>query len=437
MLFGYLSNKKIFPDATAVISEEESLSYSVFRDRIDSFTIYYKNTGINFNDKVAILSGNNLKFVISIFSLWQIGAVPVLLNTRLLNAEIFELINFTGCKYLITNLAFEKDAASRIKIIKFPEAEYSSVKVNNGRRKINFEDTAVVIFTSGSTGKPKGVMLSFNNLIESALTGDQVFKHNEGDRWLASLPFYHVGGFSVITRTFLFGSTLILPGSLNIDDIISAIEKYKPALTSFVSTQLKRLLEVGIKRIPELRHILLGGGFLEAGLVEESFKKGWNVSKSYGSTETSSFVTALTKEDFINKRESAGKALYPNQILIVDDLRNPLDSNMIGEVAVKGKSVTKGYINNSEETKRKFSGDIYYTGDYGYLDKEGYLFIEARRNDLIITGGENVNPYEVEIEILKHPSIKEAAVFGLKDEEWGHVVAAGIVLAETKNILLE
>ena len=299
------------------------------------------------------------------------------------------------------------------------------------------DSTAVIIFTSGSTGKPKGVQLTFNNLIQSALTGNQLFNYKKNDRWLASLPFYHVGGFSIITRAIFNGNTLLLPENLNIESVQNVIQKKHPTLTSFVSTQLKRLLENDIKPNPELRHILLGGGFLDTDLVTSAINKGWNVSKSYGSTETASFVTALTATEFVIKKESAGKALTPNEILIVDENRNLLEPKTLGEVAVKGKSVAKGYINNRDETGQKFKGDTYYTGDYGYLDDDGYLFIEARRNDLIVSGGENINPYEVETELLRHPYILEASVLGLEDKEWGFITAAAVVTRENKIIQLE
>lgn len=436
MFFGYLSKNKISPQSISVIYKNETLSYSELKNRINGYAAYYKSTGIKPGDNAAVLSENSLEFIITIFSLWQIGAVPVLLNTRLLPKEIFELTDFTGCNNLISNLPLGNKTDVKIKIVRFPQGKFSLGVEDFHEREIKLEETAVIIFTSGSTGKPKGVMISFKNLIESASAGDAVFKHTAGERWLAALPFYHVGGFSIITRTILYGAALIIPESLNIKDIAAELNKNRPTLTSFVSTQLKRLIELGIKPNAEFKHVLLGGGFLDADLVDEAIGKGWNVSKSYGATETCSLVTALTREEFREKKESAGKALYSNQILIVDDLHEPIGVNSTGEVAVKGRSVAGGYINNPAETARKFNGDVYYTGDFGRLDEHGYLFIEARRNDLIITGGENVNPYEVEVEILKHPLIKDAAVFGLQDEEWGHIVAAGVVPFGDKEISL-
>jgi len=437
-LIGYLSKSKIDFSSIAIIYGENILSYSEFIELINSFKIYFENSGIKKGDQIAILSENNLDYVISIFSLWQLEAVPVPLNTRLTNNEIIELTKFSDCNFLLTDNSFNKLVQNFSgSILHFPKLKEINETGQIEQKEINLDDTAVIIFTSGSTGKPKGVLLSFNNLIQSALTGDQLFNHKMEDRWLASLPFYHVGGFSIIMRALLNGVTLIIPANLNIENIRNAIQKQHPTHASFVSTQLKRLIENGIKPNRELRHILLGGGFLEADLVKDALSKGWHVFKSYGLTETASFVTALTAREFVNKKESAGKALYPNEILIVDEKRIKLKPNTLGEVAVKSKSVAKGYINNEDETKNKFKNDVYFTGDYGFIDDEGYLFIEARRNDLIVSGGENINPFEVETELLKHPLIQEVCVLGLEDKEWGYVAAAAIKAKDNEKIQVE
>ncbi len=437
-LIGYLSKNKIDPSSTAIIYGENTLSYSKFFEYIGAFKEYYKKSGVKKDSKIAVLSKNNLNYVVSVFSLWQLGAIPVLLNTRLIKDEIIELTKLSCCDSLLTETPFKYlDLGDSINTFYYPDIKSINAAAHLENKEINFEDTAVIIFTSGSTGKPKGVLLSFNNLIQSALTGNQLFSHIKNDRWLASLPFYHIGGFSIIMRALLNGLTLILPDELNIENIQNAIQKKHPTHASFVSTQLKRLIKNDIKPNPELRHILLGGGFLDADLVYEALDKGWNVFKSYGSTETASFVTALKPDEFKSKKESAGRALIPNSILIVDENHKLLKPNTTGEVAVKGKSVAKGYINNKEETARKFRDDIYFTGDYGFVDGECFLFIEARRNDLIVSGGENINPYEVESALLNHPLIMEASVLGLEDKEWGCIAAAAIKTRDNKTIELD
>jgi O-succinylbenzoic acid--CoA ligase len=429
-------------DSTAIITPHSLLTYKQLNEKISSTVQSLLKLGIKRWNKAAILSENSTEYVILILALWKIGAVPVPLNIRLLPNELEELILFAGCNFLFTGkLNEEIKSFPGINIFRFPLVEEMADKYlldenksSYSIRKFKMNNPALIIFTSGSIGKPKGVVLSFNNLFYSALYGNKLFKHQRNDRWLASLPFYHIGGFSIITRNFLYGTTLIIPRSLTINDIVYAIEILKPSLASLVTTQLQRLMKSKCTPNPELRLILLGGGFIETALVSEALKKGWNVSKSYGTTETASFVAALSAEEFGIKPLSAGKAIPPNQILILDADKNTLPNERVGEIAVKADSVSMAYFNNKVESKNKFSGNIFYSGDYGYLDKDGFLFVESRREDLIISGGENIVPSEVEAEILKYPGVKEVCAFGLNDREWGQIVAAAIVSEDSITV---
>ncbi|MHB8581238.1 MAG: o-succinylbenzoate--CoA ligase [Ignavibacteriaceae bacterium] len=420
----------------ALHSASQSITYSDLENKILETVSHLKTLGISGNEYVGVLSNNSPGFVILIFSLWISGAIPILINNRLLENEIAELLSLSGCKRIfISNELESKYSSSGIQKFIFPFDNLHEKNVIQSN--INLDSTALIIFTSGSTGKPKGVEITFNNLVQSALTGNQYFAHQENDRWLASLPFYHVGGFSIIVRTFLFGATLLFPDSLDIKHLANAIKNLHPTHASFVSTQLKRLIESGTEPNEELRQVLLGGGFIELSLIETAMDKGWNVAKSFGATETCSFVSVLTTDQFSKRRESAGKALPPNEILILDENNNIMPPGETGEIVIKGNSVTKGYLNNPDETKKKFSNGFYYTGDYGFLDENGFLFVEARRNDLIITGGENVNPVEVENELLKHPLINEVSVFSLMEQEWGQIIAAALVIKNNSDITLE
>ena len=233
--------------------------------------------------------------------------------------------------------------------------------------------------------------------------------------------------FQLLPESLLFGIPLIIPDSLSTKSIVDSVNKCQPTFISLVSTQLKKLIDESISPNPELKNCLIGGGFSDQDLVKDAFDLGWPINIVYGSTETSSFVTALLKDEIIFKSHSVGRAVPTNQIQIKDSDGNELKPFEIGEITVQTNALMTGYLDDNE-TRQAINNGCYYTGDIGYIDEDGYLFIEGRKNYLISTGGENINPVEVENILLEHPLIEEAAVFPLKDKEWGEIVAASVVL---------
>ncbi|NWG27129.1 MAG: o-succinylbenzoate--CoA ligase [Ignavibacteriaceae bacterium] len=414
------------PSAKAIVSSSITYTFDELRKKVLSTAMYLKSKNISSKQRVAIISNNSVDFVINVLALWQISAVPVPINIKLNQSEIEEQITLAGCTSALVTREFHNSLNSKsIKIIELP---FDVINENtfSGKDELSVNDPAVIIFTSGSSSKCKGIILSFNSLYNSALNGNQLLRYTRSDRWLASLPFYHVGGFSIISRAILFGIPLIIPDSLSTTNLKDAIMKWQPTFISLVAAQLKKLIDEGINPNPELKNCLIGGGFSDYELVRKAYELGWPVNIVYGSTETSSFVTALLKDEIIIKPNSAGRAIPTNEIFIFDSEGNDLKPFEIGEIIIRSNALMSGYL-NEDETKQVLKDGFYHTGDIGYLDEDGYLFVEGRKNFLISTGGENVNPIEVEKALLKHPLIAEAAVFPLKDKEWGEIIAAAVV----------
>jgi len=418
----------------AIYSNSVQLDYEEFRNKVLKSTGILSAMGLGDKDNIAIIGNSDVDFIINLLALWQIKALPVLINPRLTSNEIEEQIIAANCKVVLQNRIIKSiDPSIDMKVFSYPFDEELEQDYIEPGEELNPEDTAVIIFTSGASGNSKGVELSFNNLLQSARIGDKIIHHNKEDRWLASLPFYHIGGFSIISRSLLFGTSIIIPESLKIQDIAEVMKNYNPTLSSFVPTQLKRMVEADILPNDELRHTFLGGGFIDQRLVFDAISDGWNITKVYGSTETSSFVSSISGEEIYDKPKSVGTAVKPNQLIIVNENRFQIPWGEVGEIAVSSPAVMKGYYNDKDETEKKIEDGFYYTGDMGFVDADNYLFIEARRTDLIVTGGENVNPNEVEKRIIEHPEIVDAAVFPLKDDDWGEVVAAAIILKDEKS----
>ncbi|MFA6978079.1 MAG: o-succinylbenzoate--CoA ligase [Ignavibacteriaceae bacterium] len=369
---------------------------------------------------VPILTSNPFDIILTSISLWRTNAVPVPLNIHLLKSELEEQIDFLKVENIICETNFANDFPS---LKKFSS---SNIPLNKSILSTDFQasDTAVLLFTSGTSGKPKAVPLSYDNLSSAYNAGDSVFNYSENDSWYLNLPLYHIGGFSILVRAILAGSSIILPESNELETLKNNLEIVRPTLVSLVPTQLKRICETGVRPNIELRAVLIGGGFSDEMILTQAANLGCKIYKVYGSTETSAFVTVLTPDDIFQKPKSIGKPLKNVEIKIFDEQRNILPANEAGEIGIKAPSIFSSYLKNETDSDAAFYNQFYLTGDFGFFDTDGYLYLENRRTDLIVSGGENIPPIEIEQAISLFPNIDEVCVFGLPDKEWGEIVAA-------------
>ncbi|HLT59303.1 MAG TPA: o-succinylbenzoate--CoA ligase [Limnochordales bacterium] len=286
-----------------------------------------------------------------------------------------------------------------------------------------------IIYTSGTTGRPKGALLTYGNHWWSAMASCLNLGLVPGDRWLACLPLFHVGGLSILLRSVIYGIPVVLHRRFDAAAANRAIDEEGVTIVSLVAVMLSRMLdERGGRRYPaHLRAVLLGGGPAPRPLLERAVAAGVPVLQTYGLTETASQVATLAPEDALRKLGAAGKPLFPNRIRIVRDGR-PAPPGEVGEITVAGPTVTPGYWNRPDATAAALADGWLRTGDMGYMDPEGYLYVVDRREDLIISGGENVYPAEVEAVLMAHPAVAEAAVVGVPDERWGQVPVAYVAL---------
>jgi O-succinylbenzoic acid--CoA ligase len=293
------------------------------------------------------------------------------------------------------------------------------------RDTIDLSDVYTVIYTSGTTGRPKGALLTYGNYWWSAVGSALNLGSHTGDRWLVVLPLFHVGGLSILVRAAIYGIPAVVHSSFDPVAVNRAIDEDGVTIVSVVSTKLQRMLDQrGNRPYPAaLRCVLLGGGPAPQPLLEACAARGVPVVQTYGLTETASQVATLAPADALRKLGSAGQPLLPTELRIAS--AGAMD---VGEILVRGPTVMRGYINRPEETALALRDGWLHTGDLGYLDGEGYLYVVSRRHDLIISGGENIYPAEVESVLLVHPAVEEAAVFGLPDARWGHVPAAAVKL---------
>lgn len=303
-----------------------------------------------------------------------------------------------------------------------------------GRSRVALPDVHSIVYTSGTTGNPKGAMLTYGNHWWSAAGSVLNLGLVPNDRWLACMPLFHVGGLAILLRSVLYGIPVILHEQFDPDAVNRAIDEQGVSLLSVVAAMLDRMLDARGERPypPSLRAVLLGGGPAPEALLRRAMNVDMPVLQTYGLTETASQVATLAPEDALRKLGSAGKPLFPTELRIVTEdggggprLASPGEA---GEIAVAGPTVTPGYWRRKDASKAKLRDGWLYTGDVGFLDAEGYLYVLDRRDDMFVSGGENVYPAEIEAVLREHPSVAQAAVVGLPDEQWGRVPAAAVVL---------
>ncbi|HLQ98076.1 MAG TPA: o-succinylbenzoate--CoA ligase, partial [Candidatus Dormibacteraeota bacterium] len=280
------------------------------------------------------------------------------------------------------------------------------------------------IYTSGTTGFPKGVVHTYRNHWSSAIGSALNLGLDANDKWLAMLPIFHVSGLSIFMKSVIYGMPVLLFKKFQVEKVNQAIIEQGVTIVSVVTVMLQQLLEgLGKNQYPtSFRCMLLGGGPVPKPLLEKAKDHQVPVFQSYGMTETSSQIVTLSPSDAFRKIGSAGKPLFTAQLDIIDP-----DIEGVGEIYVKGPMVTKGYYNNLTATTAAIHDHWLATGDLGYVDEEGFLYVMDRRSDLIISGGENVYPAEVEAVLTGMNHIKEVGVVGVDDDTWGQVPVAFVV----------
>lgn len=421
--------KEKFGNKTALLYNQSKLSFAELYDKCTKIASSLIHFGINPGKKVALFCNHNSEFIFALNAVWILGAVPVLINTRNTIKEIENQLQFTDTNFVITDKSnYEKaNAINSTKVFQLSEQNTFKQKIATNTQ-FDPNKIALILFTSGTTNKPKAVVHTFNNLYQSVLLTNSIAKLSTDDIWLASLPFYHIGGLMIIVRALVTGASAALPKSTNYIHIKEALANYNPSHVSLVSTTLKQLLDEFVFANNNLKSVFLGGGRLETQLCERAINNGFPIIKVYGSTETCSMISALSKNDFSIKPNSVGMPIDDVVIKILNEVGEFLEPYKVGEIIINSKTIIKEYYKNDEENTRKIKNGFYYTGDFGWIDKDGYLYIDIRREDLIVTGGENVNPKEVEQFLVQLPSIIDSYVFAELDEKWGQIVCAAVVV---------
>lgn len=437
---------------TALYYQGENITYNSLAQYVDNFTSQLVIKGVKRGDRVAILMENSIEYVIAIFAISKLEATIVPINTFLTTKEIEHIIDDSGARILITSNVFNKKITHNIykrlhtviregenckigfKDIQFKyqkniESKKSNVGVNNDTCLLDNE--AVIMYTSGTTGKSKGVVLTNRNILSNADAGSKHANIKENDRFIVFLPMFHAFTFSIgIVLPLYVGASIVIIRSVKpFSKIVKEILLKRVTIVLGVPDVYKALSSAKLPwyflMFNNINAFVSGGSPLHHEVLKKmnnKFKKA-DILEAYGLTEAAPTVSLNPRKK--QKLNSVGTPFPGYDIKIVKDTEE-LETGVIGEVLVSGENVMKGYLNNIEETKNVFEDKYLKTGDLGYLDEEGYLFLVGRKKDLIISKGMNIYPKEIEEVLDKHDLVNTSAVIGKINEKKEEVVTAFI-----------
>ncbi|GKV55911.1 2-succinylbenzoate--CoA ligase [Sporosarcina sp. NCCP-2222] len=351
----------------------------------------------------------------------------VMLNSRLSKSELeWQLEDAEVQTVIVSDDYTELINESKVRMVTVSELQSMEETAFLPERSWNEDRTITIMYTSGTTGFPKGVRQTAGNHTSSALSSVLNLGLSEKDAWLCAMPLFHISGFSILVRSVLYGMEVRLYEKFDATNAAMDIRDGKVTRMSVVALTLEKVMEALLDNdwtvSPHFKTMLVGGGPVARSILERASELDIPVLQTYGMTETSSQTATLSAEDALQKLGSSGKPLFFNEIKIDGAGK----ANEAGEILIRGPHVTPGYIGRFTDRQPMVDGWL-HTGDIGYLDGDGYLYVVDRRSDLIISGGENIYPAELENTLMGHPAVQEAGVCGIEDETWGSVPIAFIV----------
>lgn len=458
---------KAHPSLTAIVYEGRDVSYSELYGLIERLAASLSEDKVGPGERVAYAGHNSLTFFVTYFAATWVGAAFVPLNFRLAAPETRAVLEDAQPSVLVSEplqAAVIDPFVDRLGLVRAlvvdddehtPAAEYSSDMWGSygdysasgvtapEMTSRNDDDLAALLYTSGTTGRAKGVMLTHGNLWWNWVNVDTVVDTRFGDVCFAAAPLFHIGGFNALAlRTLTRGGTLIVRRAFQPAQAVRDLVKYRVTSMFLVPAML-----ASIEREPEfaeadlgaLRSTIAAGAPVPPALISRYVDKGVLIQQAWGLTETSPFSTYLEASRTTEKLGSCGIQMPYTQVKVVDpaSLEPIAEPGVSGELWVRGPNVSPGYWNNPEATAAAFSEHGWFrTGDLGYMDEEGYIFIVDRLKDMVISGGENVYPAEVENVLNSHPAVADVAVIGVPDDRWGEAVCA-VVAFRAKPLTLE
>ncbi|MFO7541162.1 MAG: long-chain fatty acid--CoA ligase, partial [Chloroflexota bacterium] len=445
----YLARRELYtPDRLAVVDAGKSpalrLTYAQMNARANLLASWLHEKGVGMGDRVAILARDGVEHLDLFFACGKIGAIHTALNWRLHWRELAAILKDTEPKMLFYAAEFEPIVAELQQVGLASISEWVSVDelgfgervsvINNrlAAPEVDEETIAALIFTGGTTGRPKAAQISHRMIAWNTLNTVIHDLHHD-DIYLNVFPLFHTGGLFVYTLPqLILGGTIILTRQFDPVQVLDLIEQEGVTVFAAVPTMYQMLTQAAnwpTADLSSLRFCTSGGAPLPVPLVKQfRDEKGVRFKQGFGMTEFGPGIFALAAEDAIEKAGSIGRPNFYVAARVVDDDNRPLGPNQVGELVLKGPSVSSGYFNNPEATAEASDAEgWFHTGDLARYDEDGYFFIVDRKKDMFISGGENIYPAEIERVLYEHTAVHMCAVVSIPDDKWGEIGVACVV----------
>jgi long-chain acyl-CoA synthetase len=433
------------PQKTALIAKEEQLSFAVLHERVQALAAHLQQEGIGQGDRVGVLLPNSTAIPLSYYSTQKIGAVTVILDARLKGKELHGVLKDADLRLLIVHAQLYPEVAEAFRDMEAVpvwivggdgdlsfEKRFSAPPAAVSLPRLNADDDALILYTSGTTGEPKGVVLTYRNLAQYPRVMTEMNVSNSSTIRGCILPMSHIVGPIVCNELAEKGYTLVIFDQINPITLLEGIQKY--GVNVFESVPIVFQLLLGVKNLSSydtssVKIAAMMGTSIPLPLLRafQAAQPHIKVIQGYGLTETSPMITLVDPAKAEAKMGSIGRAVPGVQVKIVDENDRELGVGEPGEIITRGPHVMKGYFRRPDATAQRIRNGWLYTGDVGKRDADGYYYHLGRRDDMIITGGLNVYPAEVENLIYTYPGVQETVVFAIPDAKRGAVIGAAIV----------
>lgn len=414
------------PQALALVAGPESWSWNSLDREVALCCGRLRADGVRAGDRVAVLAWNQPATVALFFAIRRLGAALVPLNARLTEAELLPQLERTRPRLLLADEANASRLTGATSLEAWSRAPADPWPADDSQADADW----ATLFTSGTTGPPKAARLTVGAFDALARASRANLGSRPGDRWLCNLPLFHVGGLAMVVRCATDGSVLELQSRFDAEETAKAVQRRGVTHLSLVARMLEQSLDAGLEAA-ELRGVLVGGGPVPPQLCQRARAAGVPILLTYGLTEACSQVT--TERPGEADGDTAGPPLPGVEVRILDASGLELPSGVEGTIAVGGPTLMRGYLEDQAATEAVLRHGWLHTGDVGRCDDRGRLTVLARRTDLILSGGENVYPAEVEAVLAAHPALAEVAVVARPDARWGQVPVAVVALRERES----